>query len=65
VMCCVFALTEAVPNRYRSIRFCGMGTMNGGCLLVVGFMWVRLDLWCCMSLTLVFLTKELYGNGKT
>ena len=27
----------SLPSQYWSIRFCGMGSMNGGRLLVLGF----------------------------
>ena len=39
----------SLPSRYWSIMFCGMGSMNGGWLLVVGFGKLRLALWGCMS----------------
>ena len=29
---------DGLPNWYRSIRFWGMGSKNGGWLLVVGFL---------------------------
>ncbi len=46
VYCVVAVVVVAVPSRYRSIRFCGMGSMHGGWLHVVGFGWVRVALWC-------------------
>ena len=33
----------SLPSRYWSIKFCGMGSMNGGWLLVVGFGKLRLS----------------------
>ena len=35
--CCVDSEVVSLPSRYRSIRFCGIGSMNGGWLLVMGF----------------------------
>ncbi len=29
-VCCVAAVVVSLPNRYRSITFCGMGSINGG-----------------------------------
>ncbi len=37
VVCCVRFVVALFPSRYWSIRFCGMWSMNGGWLLVVGF----------------------------
>ncbi len=36
-VCCVVVVAVSFPSRYRSIRFCVMGSMNGGWLLVVEF----------------------------
>ena len=49
VSCCVRFAVASVPSRYWSIRFCGMGSMNGGWLLVVGFGRLCLLLWMWMS----------------
>jgi hypothetical protein len=38
----VFALVVSLPSRYRSIRCCRIGSMNGGWLLDVGFAWAHL-----------------------
>jgi hypothetical protein len=35
--CGVLVLVVALPSRYSSIRFWGTGSMNGGWLLVMGF----------------------------
>ena len=43
------SIVVSLPSRSWSIKFCGMGSMNGGWLLVVGFGWLRLALWGCMS----------------
>ncbi len=48
-VCGVFVLIESLPSRYRSTRCSGMGSMNGGWLLVVLFVCVRLTLCVCMS----------------
>ena len=37
VALCMRLDVVSLPNRYWSIKFCGMGRMNGGWLLVVGF----------------------------
>ena len=37
VVCCVRFVVASFPSRYWSIGFCGMESMNGGWLLVVGF----------------------------
>ena len=34
---CMSSDAVSLPRRYWSIRFCGMGRMNGGWVLVVGF----------------------------
>ena len=34
--CFVDSKVMSLLSRYRSIRFCGMGSINGGWLLVVG-----------------------------
>ena len=46
---CVSSDVVSLPSRYWSIRFCGMGSMNGGWLLVVGFGRLRSALWGWMS----------------
>ncbi len=46
---CVESEVVSLPNRYMSIRFCGMGSMNGGWLFVLGFGWLRLALRGWMS----------------
>ncbi len=46
---CVDSEVVSLPNRYRSIKFCGMGSVNGGWLLVLGFGWLHLCLWGWMS----------------
>ncbi len=33
---CVVSVVVSLPSRFRSIRVWGMGSMNGGWLLVVG-----------------------------
>ena len=43
------SVVESFPSRYWSIRFCGMGRMNGGWLLVVGFCKLPSALWGWMS----------------
>ncbi len=35
------SVAVSLPSRYWSIKFCGMGRMNGGWLLVVGFCKLR------------------------
>jgi hypothetical protein len=45
VMCCVRFVVASFPSRHWSIRFCGMGSMNGGWLLVVGFARLCFVLW--------------------
>ncbi len=47
VVSCVFVMSDGVPSRYRSIRCCGMGSMNGGWLRVVGFVEFCLFVDCC------------------
>jgi hypothetical protein len=52
VVCVAWCLSSDVaslPSRYWSIKFCGMGSMNGGWLLVVGFEELRSALWGWMS----------------
>ena len=46
---CVSSDVVSLPSRYWSIKFCGMGSMNGGWLLVVGFGRLRSALWGWMS----------------
>ncbi len=46
---CVRSDAVSLPSRYWSIRFCGMGRMNGGWLLVAGFGKLRYTLWDRMS----------------
>ena len=46
---CVRSDAVSLPSRYWSIKFCGMGIMNGGWLLVVGFGRLRSALWGWMS----------------
>ncbi len=42
-------VVASFPSRYWSIRFCGMGSMNGGWLLVVGLGRLCFVLWGWMS----------------
>ena len=37
---CVESEVVSLPNRYRSIRFCGIGSMNGVCVASCGGVWV-------------------------
>ena len=46
---CVRSDVASLPRRYWSIKFCGMGSMNGGWLLVVEFGKLRFALWGWMS----------------
>ena len=46
---CMSTDVVSLPSRYWSIKFCGMGSMNGGWLLVVGFGRLRSALWGWMS----------------
>jgi hypothetical protein len=46
---CVRSDAASLPRRYWSIQFCGMGSINGEWLLVVGFGKLRLALWGWMS----------------
>jgi len=39
----------SLPSRCWSINICGMGSMNGGWLLVIGFGRLRFALWGWMS----------------
>jgi hypothetical protein len=49
VVCCVRFAVASFPSLYWSIRFCGMGSINGGWLLVVGFGSLCFVLWVWMS----------------
>ncbi len=52
IMLLVFVVVVSLPSRYRSARFSGIGSMNGGCLLVaVGLVVECLALKVCVSLT--------------
>ena len=42
---CVSSDAMSLPSRYWYIKFCGMGSINGGWLLVVGFGKLRSALW--------------------
>ena len=42
---CVSSDAVSLPSRYRSIKFHGMGSMNGGWPVVVGFGRLRSALW--------------------
>ena len=46
---CASSDAVSLPSRYSSIKFCGMGSMNGGWLLVVGFGRLCSALWGWMS----------------
>ncbi len=46
---CVRSVVASLPSWYWSIKFCGMGRMNGGWLLMVGFVRLCYDLWLWMS----------------
>ena len=46
---CVSSDAASLPSLYWSIKFCGMGSMNGGWLLVMGFGRLRSALWGWMS----------------
>ena len=48
-LCCVVSVVVWLPSRCRSIRFLGMGSMNGGWFLEVGLGYLRLALWGWMS----------------
>ena len=41
-ICCVLALVVSLPSQYRSTRFLGMRSLNGGWLRMVGFVFARL-----------------------
>ena len=49
VIWCVMSIVASFPSRYWSIWVCGMGSMNGGCLIVVGFGRLHFVLWGWMS----------------
>ena len=49
VLCCVRFVVASFPSRYWSIRFCGIGILNGGWLLVIGFGRLFFVLWVWMS----------------
>ena len=49
VALCASSDAVSFPSRYWSIKFCVMGSINGGWLLVVGFGRLRFALWDWMS----------------
>ncbi len=49
VVWCVRCVDASLPSRNWSIKVCGMGSMNGGWLLVVRFGRLRFALWGWMS----------------
>jgi hypothetical protein len=55
-MCRVLVLIDSLPSRYRSTRFRGMGSTNGGWLRVVWFVFFRLapGIWM----------PRIYGSSK-
>ncbi len=54
---CVSSDVASLPSRYWSIKLCGMGSMNDGWLLVVGFGRLRSVLWGRMS--------PIWGSSST
>ncbi len=49
VVWCVRSVVASLPRRHWPIKFCGMGSMYGGWLLVVGFGRLCFVLWGWMS----------------
>ncbi len=55
-VCWVLCVVDEFPSWYRSMRFLGMGSRNGGWLLVVGFV--------CLSMGSGFVMFPICGRSS-